>query len=71
MKPLEEIKDYLSNNEVPTQLELNEHTYITDSKKFIESHIATLERNTGNRTFLPYYERLCDFYNQVKQWQES
>lgn len=71
MTPLHEIKDYLSNNEVPTQLKLNEYTYITDSKKFIESHLKTLERNTGNRTFMPYYERLCDFYKLVKQWQES
>jgi hypothetical protein len=71
MIPLKEIKDYLENVEVPTQLKLNEHTYITDTKKFIDSHISTLERNTGNRPFLPYYERLCDFYKKIKYEQTN
>lgn len=66
MIPLQEIKQYLSNTELLPQIKLNEYTYISDSKKFIESHITTLERNTGNRTFLPYYERLCDFYKRIK-----
>lgn len=66
MIPLQEIKQYLSNTEVLPQIRLNEYTYISDSKIFIESHIATLERNTGNRTFLPHYERLCDYYKKIK-----
>lgn len=65
--PLAEIKKYLSENEVPTQLKLDDCTFISDSKTFIDNHISTLERNTGNPTFKPYYDRLCDFYNKVKK----
>jgi len=64
--PISEIKDYLQSNEVPTQLKLNECTFITDTKTFINTHLSTLENNKGNKTFTPYYERLCDFYKKVK-----
>lgn len=64
--PIAEIKDYLQNNEVPTQFQLNECTLISDTKTFIDTHLSILEHNKGNKTFTPYYERLCEFYNKVK-----
>ena len=64
--PLAEIKDYLQNNEVPTQFQLNECTLISDTKTFIDTHLSILEHNKGNKTFTPYYERLCEFYKKVK-----
>ena len=37
--PLAEIKEYLQNNEVPTQLQLNECSFISDTKvEFISKH---------------------------------
>jgi len=36
------------------------HTPKRDLSKFIHSHIATVKANNGNRTFLPYLNRLQD-----------
>ena len=38
------------------------HGKITDPKKFIELNISYLKANSGNRRYLPYYERLLEFY---------
>jgi hypothetical protein len=34
---------------------------ITDPEKFIESHLATVKNNIGNRTFQPFLDRLIAF----------
>ena len=65
--PLSEIKEYLEKYEVPTQLQLNESTFIKDTNKFIETHISYLESNKGQKCFRPYYDRLLMFYNKVKE----
>jgi len=33
-------------------------TFVSDVPKFIDTHISFLERNSGNKTFMPYYNRL-------------
>ena len=33
-------------------------TFVSDVPKFIDTHISFLERNSGNKTFMPYYDRL-------------
>ena len=38
------------------------HGKITDPKKFIELNISYLKYQSGNRRYLPYYERLLEFY---------
>ena len=38
------------------------HGTITDPKKFIELNISYLKSQSGNRRYLPYYERLLEFY---------
>lgn len=35
---------------------------ITDPKKFIELNISYLKAQSGNRRYLPYYEKLLEFY---------
>lgn len=35
---------------------------ITDPKKFIELNISYLKAQSGNRRYLPYYDRLMEFY---------
>ena len=64
MIPIQEIKDWLQNTELPTQIKMN-FGLIKEPKKFFNNHIATLERNTGNRTFLPYYKRLISTYKKI------
>ncbi|NLZ30976.1 MAG: hypothetical protein GX885_09595 [Methanomicrobiales archaeon] len=54
-----ELENYFASIELPTQpLKLNRCSTITDCSLFIESHFATVKRNNGNRTFLPYLNRL-------------
>ena len=45
-----------SNYENPIQL--NQETTVTNVSKMIETHVSMLEANSGNRTFMPYYDRL-------------
>ena len=35
---------------------------ITDPHKFIQLNISYLKAQSGNRRYLPYYERLFEFY---------
>ena len=54
-----ELENYFSSIELPTQpVKLNRCSTITDCSLFIESHFATVKANNGNRTFLPYLNRL-------------
>ena len=41
---------------------------ILDAKRFVENHIVFLESNPNNSTFLLYYNRLLEFYQNTKQW---
>lgn len=43
---------------LPQELQLSEGEFIKDVPKMIESHIAFLKANSGNMTFMPYFERL-------------
>jgi hypothetical protein len=54
-----ELENHFANIELPTQpVKLNGCGTITDCSLFIESHLATVKGNNGNRTFLPYLYRL-------------
>lgn len=56
---IEELETYFVNIELPTQpIKLNDCSTIKDCSLFIESHFATLKGNNGNKTFLPYLNRL-------------
>lgn len=48
------------------ELELNHFTKINDLKIFVDRHIGYLKANSGNRLFLPYFDRLHDVYNKLK-----
>ncbi len=54
-----ELENYFASIEPPTQpVKLNRCSTITDCSLYIESHFATVKRNNGNKTFLPYLNRL-------------
>jgi hypothetical protein len=59
---LEVLKDKLSKCDLPKSIQLDDCTHIADVELMISSHIATLERNAGNITFMPYYERLVRLF---------
>ena len=54
-----ELENYFTGIELPTQpVKLNKSSTIKDCSLFIDSHLTTVKRNNGNRTFLPYLNRL-------------
>jgi hypothetical protein len=54
-----ELESYFINIDLPTQpVKLNRCSTITNCSLFIESHFATVKGNNGNRTYLPYLQRL-------------
>jgi hypothetical protein len=58
-KDIAELENYFESIEIPSQpVKLNRCSTITDCSLFIESHFATVKGNNGNRTFLPYLNRL-------------
>lgn len=58
-KDIEVLEDYFNNINTPTQpIKLNKCTIINDVPIFVKSHLATVKANNGNKTFLPYLNRL-------------
>lgn len=54
-----ELENYFAGIKLPTQpIEMNRCSTITNCPLFIESHFTAIKGNNGNRTFLPYLERL-------------
>lgn len=54
-----ELENYFAGIELPTKpIKLNECSIISNCSLFIENHFATIKRNNGNKTFLPYLNRL-------------
>ena len=39
---------------------------VIDCKKFVETNIRILKNNSGNKLFLPYYERINKLYLILK-----
>ena len=58
-KEIVDFETYFANIELPTHaVQLKPGERIKDVSLFIESHVATVKGNNGNRTFLPYLNRL-------------
>jgi hypothetical protein len=64
-KEIEEIELFFSKKEIPLVIKINDYITIIDSKKFIESHLAICKGNNGNKTFIPYLNRLKILMNHV------
>lgn len=66
-----ELEYYFKTYDVPTKVKLNECTFINDSSKFLESHFAIVKANNGNKTFLPYQQRLIDLKKALSPYLNS
>jgi hypothetical protein len=55
---IKELIDFFSNYVLPKTIKFDSCSIITDVDKFVQSHIDYVENNIGNKTFLPYLERL-------------
>lgn len=45
---------------------INKHGKIINLKMFVESHISYLKHNKGKKIFIPYYKRLQEIYEILK-----
>lgn len=68
MATLTIIKEFFDNYDYLTnEVTINKAEKITDLKKFVEVNISYLEHNTGNKRFLPYYNRLLFVYKELSK----
>ena len=59
---LTDLEAYFSTAELPQSLQLTPQEHITDLRKCVDGHISMLKCRSGNKTFLPYYNRLVKIY---------
>ena len=58
MIPLNRLEKELKAMTFPEQVRISKCELITNVPQMIDSHIKVLKANTGNRLFMPYYDRL-------------
>ena len=58
MIPLNRLEKELKEMTFPEQVRISKCEVVTNVPKMIDSHIKVLKANTGNRLFMPYYDRL-------------
>ena len=63
---LKEVKDFLEGSELPKSVRLEPAEVCFDVPKLVRNHLSALENNSGNRTFLPYYQRLMKIIEVIK-----
>jgi hypothetical protein len=65
---LDALKKYFSDeNNIKNDVIINKGETVVDGKYFIEASFATLKNNSGNKRFIPYYNRLVKYYNLVSK----
>lgn len=57
---LDQLEQWFKDNPTPKQVKLNRYSVITDTDKFIKSHLNVLKLHSGNRAYMAYYERLVE-----------
>ncbi len=56
---IKQLEEFFATVSLPTKpIKLNRAETILNLPKFIEGHMDIIKRNNGNKTFLPYLERL-------------
>jgi len=59
MSKLNWLEDFFKNADIPDkEIQLDKCTRILNVDNFIKTHLRVLKAHSGNRTFLPHYERL-------------
>lgn len=56
---------YFDLNNLPKSIQLNQCTFISDCKKFIESHFAYVNTYSKSDVRLPYLNRLIELKNKL------
>ena len=58
MIQLDRLEKELKAMTFPEQVKISKCEVVTNVPQMIDSHIKILRGNPGNRTFIPYYDRL-------------
>ena len=58
MIPLSRLEKELKAMTFPEQVRISKCEVVTNVPQMIDSHLKVLKANTGNRLFMPYYDRL-------------
>ncbi len=58
MIPLARLEKELKEMTFPEQVRISKCEVVTNVPQMIDSHLKVLKANTGNRLFMPYYDRL-------------
>lgn len=61
------LEEFFQNAELPETLDLGMHGKILNVEKFIYSHIYTLRNYSGNKRYMPFYNRLLNVYEIIKE----
>lgn len=65
---IKDLEAFFAGIELPSRpVKLNNFSTITDCSLFLDSHLATVKANKGNKTFLPYLFRLEEFKTVIIQ----
>jgi len=65
---LKDLEDFFKDKDFGSEeFQLDQCTLIQNQNQFVESHLRVLRANTGNKTAMPYYNRLVKFYKMKKQ----
>lgn len=65
---LKTLVDFFNKTKLPKKpFRLNQAEVINNCEKFVESHLAVLKANRGNKAMLPYFLRLKNFYLKIKK----
>ena len=63
---LDQLEMELKKIEIPKSIKIKSDLNIIDCQKFVDSHLTILKANSGNKCFIPYYNRLILFYEKIK-----
>ena len=65
---LAKIKKFISENQLPKEIRLNQASNITDVAKFFDSHIATMESDGNSRRIrILHYYRVIKVIEMIKE----
>ncbi len=64
--PLTELKEWFSKQDLPKELQLNGWTKINNVKEAVNNLINLLEKQSGNKGYLPYYRLLIEIKEKLE-----
>ena len=55
---VDQLVEFYSRDDLPVLVDISPHGVVFDVKKFSETHLSFITHHSGNRRYLPYYNRL-------------